>query len=80
MEGSERAYLTQDRYGKIEQLSPPDQRSSDRLMRIRLSKRDSRAFPLPIYKMDDIPNGDVTMYSYTQKQHIFLPEREDTDG
>src|SRR5271154_5159883 len=73
MEGSERACPTQDRHGKTEQLSPPDQRSSDRSMRMRSSERDSRAFPLPMHKMDDIPNGDVTMYSYTQKQHIFLP-------
>src|ERR1700759_1693711 len=80
MEGSERACPTQDRHGQTEQLSPPDQRSPDRSMRMRSSERDSRAFPLPMHKMDDIPNGDATMYSYTQKQHIFLPGREDTDG
>ena len=79
MEGSERARATQDRHGKTEQLSSPHQRRSDRSMRMRTSEGDSRAFSLPMHQMDGIPHRDAAMYRDTQKQHIFLPRREDAN-
>jgi hypothetical protein len=45
-----------------------------------VSGRDGRAFSLPMQKVDDIPNGDATVYGYTEKQHALLSRREDSSG
>jgi hypothetical protein len=80
MEGSERTGPTEDGHGKTQQLSLPDQRCSVRSVRMWASERDSRAFSLPMYQVDGIPNGDAPMYRNTPRQHTFLPRREDTNG
>src|SRR4051794_36045480 len=76
MEGIERAGAAEDRYGKTQHLSSPDQRGSVRSMCVRAGEGDSRAFSFPMHAMHSLPNGDALMYRNTLEQHIFLPRRK----
>ncbi|KAK5636394.1 hypothetical protein RRF57_012106 [Xylaria bambusicola] len=59
MEGSQRAGPAQDGYGTTQRISSPNPGSGYRSVCMRASKRDSRAFPLPVQKVDGTPNRDA---------------------
>ncbi|KAK4131658.1 hypothetical protein BT67DRAFT_145589 [Trichocladium antarcticum] len=70
--GGWRTCSAQNRHGKTQRLPPPDRSRTIRSVRRWGSKRDSRPLPLPMQKMDRIPNRDARMHRHPWKQYVLL--------
>ena len=74
--GGWRARSAQNRHGKTQRLPPSHCSSTGISVRMRTGNRDSRPLPLPMQKMDGIPNGDARMHRHPQEQYFLLSRRE----